>query len=135
MQRLTLKFTPFEPKDDRNTFMVKMHFSDKFSDATLEYEIPAIDADRTKAEIVRLITFMDKCKAEYPRGKGGQADFNHIPDYYRYFGEEAEGVELWEEYGVEGLCWPCHECDYPKNFKGYEIIYTGPDGNKFKVAL
>ncbi|QBX32753.1 hypothetical protein Asfd1_127 [Aeromonas phage Asfd_1] len=132
---MTLRFEKFKAKDERHTFKVTINFRDKFDDKTLEWELPAIKFDEASAEIERFAIFLEKCKNRYPRGKGGLDGFDDIPDYYRYFGEEEESVEIWEKYGVESLWWPSHEGEYPKNLESYSIVYTDQDNQKYKVTM
>lgn len=130
-----LFFNKFEARDERQTFKVTMEFRDKFDNKTIDWEIVAVNFDDAAAEIKRFAQFLETCKNRYPHGKGGYDGFDDIPDYYRYFGEEEESVEIWEKFGVESLWWPCHEGEYPKDLEKYEIVYTDRDLQKFKVTI
>lgn len=132
---MTLKFRKFKAKDERNMFKVTINFSDKFDDKTIHWELPAVNLNEASIEIERLAIFLEKCKNRYPNGKGGLDDFTDIPDYYRYFCEEEESIEIWEKYGVETLWWPRHEGEYPKNLASYEIVYTDNDNVKYSVTV
>lgn len=129
-----LKFTPFNARDERQMYNVKMYFHNKFNDKMLELEIPASNFDAAYAEVERLISFLDIAVARYPHGKGGLDDFRDIPDYYRYFGEEEEGAEFYELFGSEPLWWPAHEGEYPMDIEKYEIVYTDRNNSKFTVT-
>lgn len=129
-----LKFSVADVRDERQMFNVKMYFRDKFSDKTIELEIPAVNFDSASAEVERLISFLDIAVARYPHGKGGLDDFRDIPDYYRYFGEEEEGAEFYDSFGTDPIWWPAHEGEYPMNIEKYEIVYTDRTNSKFNVT-
>lgn len=93
---MTLKFRKFKAKDERNMFKVTINFSDRFDDKTIHWELPAVNLNEASIEIERLAIFLEKCKNRYPNGKGGLDDFTDIPDYYRYFCEEEESIEIWK---------------------------------------
>lgn len=131
-----MKFEKFEAQDERQTFLVEMKFRNKFEDdKRLRFELPAVNFDDASAEIKRMMEFLETCKNKYPRGKGGLDGFDDVPDYYRYFGEEEESVEIWEKYGVESLWWPIYQDEYPLDLEAYTVVYTDRDNQKYKVTL
>lgn len=131
---MNLQFIRVEEKDTRNTFTIKMSFYNKMDEKDIVQVWRVDDFDEACTEIRRLIDFMNTCVAKYPRGKRGTDGYTNVPDYYRYFGDEAESDEIREKFNPDYIYWPAWEYEYPYQFTGYEIIYTDKIGDTYKVT-
>lgn len=66
-----------------------------------------------RQDLIDYLNFLERCLAEYPYGRGGSDDYDHIPGYDEMVSS-----------------WPCDDCGIQASLEGYEVFFYDSTGTK-----